>query len=182
MTALPRLIGLVGYQRSGKTTTARLLDDQHGYIWTRFAGPLKEMLKCLGLTDEHLDGTLKNTPCELLGGKTPVQAMQFLGTEWGRKMIFSDLWLNVWEARVRQLLEAGHRVVVDDVRFGNEAALVRNLGGELWLITRPGVSRGSDHPSEDFVAECKPTLVLPNPGTTTEDLLVVIRRALGAVS
>lgn len=179
MAALPPLIGLVGYQRAGKTTIARLLADQHRYVWTRFAGPLKEMLKCLGLTDEHVDGVLKNEPCDLLGGKTPVQAMQLLGTEWGRQMIFSDLWLNVWEARVSDLLAQGYRVVVDDVRFVNESALVHSLGGELWKVNRAGISRGSDHHSEDFVSECKPTLTIQNPGDNLDELYAIVRHVLG---
>ena len=121
-------------------------------------------MKCLGLRDDEVDGPLKNEPCELLGGKTPVQAMQTLGTEWGRQLVWSDLWLRAWERRVTDELVGGRYVVVDDVRFGNEANLVRSLGGELWRINRPGIERGSDHVSEAFVAECNPTLVISNNG------------------
>jgi hypothetical protein len=168
MSNLPRLIGLVGYQRVGKTTTAKLLEEQHGYTWTRFAGPLKDMLRVLGLTDHELDGPLKNEPCALLGGKTPVQAMQTLGTEWGRKMIYSDLWLDTWKRRVEDLLHLGEGVVVDDVRFGNEAAAIRTLGGELWLVERPGFERASAHESEAFVAEVKAMKVIINEGSMAQ--------------
>ena len=30
-------------------------------------------------------------------------------------------------------------VAFDDVRFPNEAEMIRRLGGELWLVDRPGV-------------------------------------------
>ena len=42
------------------------------------------MLYQLGLGEAHIEGALKEVPCELLGGKTPRYAMQTLGTEWGR--------------------------------------------------------------------------------------------------
>lgn len=174
----PRLIGLVGYQRAGKTTTAKLLVQEHAYQWTRFAGPLKDMLRQIGLNDHELDGHLKNEPCALLGGKTPVQVMQTLGTEWGRKMVYADLWLDTWKRQVDDQLNLGCRVVVDDVRFANEAAAVRDLGGELWLVERPGFVRASEHESEAYVAEARPVLVITNKGTQAE-LLASINIALG---
>ena len=176
--ALPPLIGLVGYQRAGKTTTAKLLVEHHGYKWTRFAGPLKDMLRCLGLTDAELDGDLKNEPCDKLGGKTPVFAMQTLGTEWARKTIWADLWLKAWERQVLADLSSGIRVVVDDVRFGNEANTVRDLGGELWRVDRKGIERSSEHVSEAFVAEVHATLVINNSGTL-DQLRAAVNAALG---
>jgi hypothetical protein len=47
----------------------------------KFAGPLKSMCMALGLTEAHIEGHLKEVPCELLCGQTPRHAMQTLGTE-----------------------------------------------------------------------------------------------------
>jgi len=74
--------------------------------------------------------------------------MQTLGTEYGRQSVHPEVWLMCWERATRQKLDAGIPVVVDDVRFPNEAALVRRLGGELWRIERPGTERGPAHASE----------------------------------
>ena len=109
----PRVIGLVGYQRVGKTTSAKALQRVYDYHWTRFAGPLRDMLRCLGLDDYWLDGEGKGRPCPNLGGKTPVQAMQSLGTEWGRNMISPNLWSEVWKERAATILALGGRVVVE---------------------------------------------------------------------
>ena len=79
----PELIGLVGAAHCGKTTVAILLSREHRYVRLRFADTIKDMLRVLGLSDEQLDGNLKEVPTDLLYGKTPRWAMQSLGTEWG---------------------------------------------------------------------------------------------------
>jgi hypothetical protein len=52
-------------------------------------------------------------------------------------------------------MNRGIDVVVDDVRFPNEAELIRRLGGEVWCVERPAVLRTTTHASEgsldDFV-------------------------------
>ena len=90
------IIGLTGLAGSGETTVARHLMGMHGFVRHRMAEPLKSMLKALGLTEQQIDGDLKEVPCELLGGKTPRHAMQTLGTEWGRDLISQNLWVKAW--------------------------------------------------------------------------------------
>jgi hypothetical protein len=121
-----KIIMLTGLAGSGKSTIAKAL-GQHGYQHMRFAGPLKKMLHALGLTWEELDGSQKEKPCELLGGKTPRLAMQTLGTEWGRLMIDQQLWTRAWKAAV---LQCNDDIVVDDCRYPNEV----NAGKEVGLV------------------------------------------------
>jgi hypothetical protein len=83
MTAA-RLIALTGYAGSGKSTLADILACEHGFTVVKFAGPLKAMLRALGLDEREIEGDLKEQPCQLLAGHTPRRAMQTLGTEWGR--------------------------------------------------------------------------------------------------
>lgn len=56
-------------------------------------------------------------------------------------------------------------VVITDVRFPNEAALVRQLGGQLWQIRRPGYEAGgTGHASDTDGSEFHPDRVLVNGG------------------
>ncbi|MEM8575509.1 MAG: deoxynucleotide monophosphate kinase [Pseudomonadota bacterium] len=139
------IIGLTGRAGSGKSECAHFLQRRYGLEICKFAAPLKSMLYALGLNAREIEGDLKQEPCNLLGGKTPRHAMQTLGTEWGRDLIDSDLWTNAW----LRGLPSDRSAVADDVRFPNEAALVRRLGGKVIEIVRPDLEPiPGEHPSE----------------------------------
>jgi len=136
-----QIIAFTGRIGVGKSLAAATLADQ-GYTRTRFAGPLKDMMRVLGLTDEHIEGELKEVPCPLLCGRTPRYAMQTIGTEWGRDIMGKDLWVNVWQYRVLSMPDEA-LVTVEDCRFPNEAEAVRAVGGIIVRIVRPQfVERG----------------------------------------
>jgi hypothetical protein len=145
-----RLIVLTGRARSGKTTVSNYLRNEHNFVVVKFAGVLKDMLYTLGLDWEHVEGSLKEEPCELLGGKTPRHAMQTLGTEWGRGMIHEDLWVNAWRQAVIRHLDDGVDVVTDDCRFENELAAALELGATVIKLVRPQTENDVDaaHASE----------------------------------
>jgi hypothetical protein len=161
------IIALTGYAGSGKSTAAKILVERHGFTLVKFAGPLKQMLRCLGLGDREIEGDLKEEPHIVLGYKTPRYAMQTLGTEWGRDLIGVDLWANVAMESTWAVLDQGGRVVIDDCRFLNEAAAVRTEGGIIVEVMRPGVGPQSGHASENQIPD--PDRLLVN-GGTVEDL------------
>lgn len=144
-----KVVGLIGRMGSGKSTAASYFVENYGFTLVKFAHPLKAMLVSLGLEPEQLeDAELKKMPSEVLCGKTPRDAMQTLGTEWGRDMIGQNLWINAWQ----RLASHYNFVVVDDVRFPNEAQRVIELGGRLIKIERPGHEPADrDHASERYV-------------------------------
>ena len=148
---MQKLIGLYSSApQSGKSEVARFLVERYGYTVVPFAQTLKEalipVLVALGYTDgqaKHLVTKAKAT--ELPDIKLSVrQLLQTLGTEWGRQCVHPNLWLMCWQKRISQY----DLVVVDDVRFENEAELVRSLGGELWKVERPGTTQVHGHISE----------------------------------
>lgn len=145
------IIGLVGVAGSGKTTAANFLRDTYGYRRVPFADPLKKMIEALGYDRAVLDGPAagKEQPLEAFGGRTLREAMQTLGTEWGRAQFGDDFWVNQWANVVKDPQQYPH-VVVDDVRFPNEAAKIKELGGFIIRITRDkaGASVGTNHASE----------------------------------
>ena len=135
------IVGIMGPLGSGKSTLAKHLVVKHDFVRVPMASVLKDMLKAAGLTDEQVDGSQKMEPCALLGGQTPRWAMQTLGTEWGRKIISQDIWVACVAKKILTLSkEHGYeRFVIDDVRFPNEAEMVKLYEGDLWCVRRPDV-------------------------------------------
>jgi hypothetical protein len=153
------LIAFTGLAGSGKSTAAAHLVNRHGFTRLRFAGPLKAMLAALGCTAAEIDGDRKEVPCALLGGKTPRHAMQTLGSEWGRDLIASDLWIRAFNAALVKV-PTGAPVVVDDCRFPNEAEAITAAGGVMVRIDRPGAGAGAaGHKSEGNALPAAATLL-----------------------
>lgn len=148
---------------SGKTTCADHLISTHNFKPYKFATPLKNMLRCLGMGDDEIERSDKDRPYDLLCGKTPRYAMQTLGTDWGRNMIGDDFWCNIWKARVLGL----HAVTNDDCRFPNEAKAVHDLGGIVIRVYRPGCGP-SNHPSELEIASIQPDYEIENTSTKVD--------------
>jgi hypothetical protein len=144
---------MIGAAGSGKSTAAQYLVEHHGFTRVRLADALKNMLMTMGLTREQVDGSEKEVPCDLLCGKTPRWAMQSLGSEWGRTCIGADVWANATQKTIEWLLAQGGRVVVDDVRFQNEADMVNRLGGGLYRVRRPEVEKPVDENTHASEAE-----------------------------
>ena len=71
-------------------------------------------------------------------------------------------------------------VVITDVRFPNEAAMVRQLGGQIWQVKRPGYEAGgTGHASDTDGSEFHPDRVLLNNGDL-EDLKADVLMYWGA--
>lgn len=144
------IIGVAGPAGCGKSTFADILIEKHGFVRIKMAGPLKAMLRAIGLGDREIEGDLKEQPCPMLCGQTPRYAMETLGTEWGRDLIGPDFWTTAWASAARKAIADGvEGVVADDIRFTNEVEAVRRFGGSvIRLIGRSGVAAASGHSSE----------------------------------
>lgn len=167
------IIGLVGIAGSGKTLVAKRI-ERRGFERMRFAQGIKDMLRhSFGLSEDQVDGHLKGVPAEQLCGVSPRVAMQTLGTEWGRRMMHRDLWVEQWR---RAVARTTGNIVVDDVRHFNEAQAVRDAGGVLWRIYRPGLAH-MEHESERAQGQIEEDLLINN-ATTLEDLALSVDAAL----
>ena len=146
---LPRVIALCGDAGSGKTTAADYLVEHYGYRRVKFADPLKNMLRAMGLTERQIEGDQKEIAQDALCGRSPRHLMQTLGTEWGRQLIGENLWINLWRERVNFLLSDGESVIVDDMRFINELDAATSVGAHVYRLRRPGqANKAGDHASE----------------------------------
>ena len=167
---MQKIVGFMGHIDSGKTTAALHLVMQRQFLRRPFARSLKTMLMAIGLSPSHVDGDLKEEPCDLLCGVTPRAALQSLGTEWGRQMIHQDLWISLWAIDVAR---TGKPVVADDVRFANEAAMIRKQGGIVVRIDRPSIGQTSKHASENEIDLIRPDALIRNTGNL-DDLCAAI--------
>lgn len=147
---MPRIVGLCGLAKSGKTTVADYLVKEYGYKRVKFADPLKDMLRAIGLSYQEIEGDRKEDACKILSGRSPRHAMQTLGTEWGRQMISPNLWVNIWEHRTQGVFREGLAVVADDCRFENELQAIKRLGGVSVTIVREGNQPLNNHISEQI--------------------------------
>ena len=145
---MTKLVGLSGYVGSGKSAAAKHLVSRHQFVLVKFAGPLKAMMRALGLGDREIEGDLKEVPSALLCGCTPRYAMQTLGTEWGRDLMHPDFWVRAAMVNAEAALEQGGSIVFDDVRFPNEVEAIRRAGGLVVRVSREGVGPAYGHASE----------------------------------
>lgn len=156
----PRAIGLAGKAGVGKSSVARALVEFLPEVEILGLGePIKVMLRayyefstalCSEEIEARLNGSLKETPCRYLQGRTPRHAMQTLGTEWGREILDPALWVAAWRRRAQSRVNRGLVPVNDSVRFLNEIGVVRELGGVVVLLTdRDGMHDVGAHISEE---------------------------------
>ena len=151
MTDQPRLIALTGAKGVGKSTYAEFLAGENGTVLS-FATPIKRMLQAL-VGKEYVFGSKKNEETHL--GVTGRHLLQTLGTEWGREMIDQDIWVKAMRHILTDAMFEEYRpVVIDDLRFENEAKMIRELNGEIWHVERKSYTPANDnHISEAGVTD-----------------------------
>lgn len=152
MNKLP-VIGLVGHARVGKDVCASYISRRLGGVQIAFADKIKEILmEMFDLDRDYFYGEtgLKDLEIDKYPGWSPRKLMQFIGTDSFRK-VWDDVWINYTKKRIETILTKGYCplykeelwgknkvVVVSDIRFINEAQAIKDLGGEVWKIVRPG--------------------------------------------
>ena len=155
------VIGLSGYSRSGKDTTAGMLIGLHGYDNRAFANGVRELLLAVNpiLEDGHrLNEVVTQFNWEIAKERTETRRLlQELGLN-ARKFFGDDVWVK----RAMAGVTSGDKIVFTDVRFPNEAHTIKELGGEIWRIQRPGVNAVNNHPSESAMDEWKFDKIIVN--------------------
>ena len=179
------LLGIHGLKGSGKTTLAGrlVLSGEFGRsARVALAEPLKQIaVDVLGLDPAAVQGDdrakdaatsyrLADMPfwCKRCASADDVgdgnrtltvrEMLQLLGTE-----VFRRIDPAVWVKALFRRLDRFHRsldlAVVDDVRFADEAAAIRNRGGKVVSLARG--RRTSPHSSEAGLDKFVPDLVVP---------------------
>jgi len=169
------LIAICGPISSGKSSLARKLHKKDGYRITPLAEPIRRMIAELisyqGTSWQEAwnwvtDTVLKETPCPYLNNQTPRFAMQTLGTEWGRTFLDANIWINAQKNHTKNE-DLYPKVVIDDMRFLNEAKEIKDRGGLILALDRPGLesSPAAAHESEQNLAILFRDATIYNDGT-----------------
>jgi dephospho-CoA kinase len=141
-------------QGGGKTTYAKYLQAFLGIDNTKifkFAAPLYALHdRCLPLLKQY---GVRDASMEKDG-----ELLQVLGSEYGRKCLGENVWVNVTAREVHAYLMGGPRrfAIIDDCRFENEFNEFRDIAYMIRLVAPESVRRArcsywrenTQHPSE----------------------------------
>lgn len=137
------IVGFLGFIGSGKGTAGDILKEL-GFIKQSFAGPVKDTASVMfgwprhlleGDTEESRKFREEYDPfwSKKFGYQfTPRMALQTIGTEVGRDIFDSNIWINMLEKKI----ESDKNYVITDVRFKNEMNWIRKNNGILIEIQR----------------------------------------------
>lgn len=143
------LIGLSGPAGCGKSTAGVALQQRHGAHLVAFADPIREAV--LGLYREwsahSFEHPAKDRPCRTYG-VSPRDALRAFGEH--ARGLEPLIYVHAMARRLEAIERHGraHLVVITDVRLPAEAALVRERGGWVVHVERPGYAWAGDHPTE----------------------------------
>lgn len=134
------IVGFAGKKQVGKSTAAGFLVAA-GFRRISFADPMKRMasglLRAVGFSDGDISYYENNKELAMpVIGVSMRHLLQSLGTDWGRNLIHPDLWVMAASSWVGVSMANAVDVVIEDVRFENEAAFIRKHGGLILHIER----------------------------------------------
>jgi len=168
------IIGLSGYARCGKDTVAKVLIDGYNFERVAFADPLRDMLLKIDpilFNGRRLTAFIDEYGWELAKGHYEVRRLlQTLGVA-ARNVIDSDVWVNAAVAKIEAITS---NCIITDVRFENEAQKIKDLGGQVWRVERPGIKAINEHISESNLDSWEFDRYIRNTGTL-EDLEFLVK-------
>lgn len=171
------VIGLCGYATAGKDEAARGLEP-FGFQRVSFADPVRAAALAIDPIVAYNVDHIPVSPVRLSDlvlaygweatKRNPEarRALQKLGTEGGREIHGPDCWTRIGGSTAREILAAGNRVAFTDCRFPNEVDLVRELGGIMVRVDRPGVGPVNSHVSDNL--EIRHDALVVNDGTVEQ--------------
>ena len=143
------IIGITGKARAGKDTMANCLmnsfiskdTNENKAIKLSFADPLYDIADLFGFGSKAHSDKWKPVVNEVWG-ITGREFLQKIGTDIFRNHFREDTWLKHMAMRLDQVMAESQNcnilVVIPDVRFDNEAELIRSRGGKVLEVVRPG--------------------------------------------
>ena len=140
------IIGICGLIGSGKGTVADILVENHNFEKLSFADKLKDgVASVFGWDRDMLEGDTDRSRIwrekqdefwtnETEMSVTPRLVLQLFGTDCMRNGFFDGIWVSLTKKKV--LDNPDIKLVIPDVRFDNEAKMIKEVGGEVWWVKR----------------------------------------------
>lgn len=166
------IIGLTGYAQSGKDTVAKILVDNYGYTRIAFADKIREFLYETG--PDYVKFLVDEAGWEKAKQNQAVREM-LQNTGVGARKVFGEgFWVHEAMKTMLKDPRPDLNYVVTDVRFLNEADMIRANHGHLWRIERIGVAAVNSHVSETQMDGYPVDQTFINNGTL-EDLEALVK-------
>lgn len=155
------IVGVNGVSESGKDSIGRICVEEWGCKPLAFATRMKEFALAVNpwvpidplLVDKiesrgqiiRLRALVEKVGWDAAKKNPEVRRLlQHIGTEGGRKTLDEALWIK----QVSPLVRGKWNYVITDVRFLNEAEFIRNHGGIVVRVERPGYGPALGHVSD----------------------------------
>ncbi len=167
----PRIIGLSGVARAGKDTVGEILENLYGYKTKSFSDTLNKALIALNprvdvkvpdLRVSRYADVIEEYGYEHAKEYPEIRTLlQRMGTEVGRDILGPNIWV---EALFNDV-GAWDKVAITNVRFPNEYAAVKEYGGVVWRVDRPGFEAANGHVSDTALDDYDFDATIYNNGT-----------------
>lgn len=90
-------------------------------VWPKFEKLMLEDRKAIHFTQEEVESPLYNIYV------SPRQILQWVGTELGRKMVRTSVWIDLLKTRIKR--NSASLTIVTDIRFDDEALVIHEYPG-----------------------------------------------------
>lgn len=142
-----KIITFTGFLQTGKTTSANFIESTR----YSFAAPIKHIARTDFRWNEKKDGL----------GRKLLQEIGSVGRNY-----YSDIWVD--KLRVDLMNDSfSHVITIDDLRYSNEAEMLKELDAMIIRINRPGYG-SSNHESEKGIPDIYIDRTICNNGTLLE--------------